>query len=244
MLSILSLKMNLEELLRDESLTKPLSTIYKALLPNVHMGLETLKAKWVADFPTLDMENWEEMWECSFSQLVSARDSLVQFKILHKVYYTPMHLHKIYLSIPTSCWRCDSPSANFIHIFWSCPQIQIFWAEVTTFILSATTIQVPLSVEVCLLGLVEPLAPCQAVRTLLGLLLYYACKFIVHRWKALPARSNNCWKRLVDLALPSYKATHLSHGCEKNSTKCGTSGQNPHPPKQTLWRISNTLLCL
>lgn len=45
--------LNLETLLRDEALSNPLSTIYKALLHNVHTGLENLKAKWVVDFPTL-----------------------------------------------------------------------------------------------------------------------------------------------------------------------------------------------
>lgn len=80
-------------------MSKPLSSIYKTLLPNVHMGLEALKAKWVGDFPEMDTEEWEDLWESSFLQLVSARDRLVQFKITHRVYFTPMRLHKIYPSI-------------------------------------------------------------------------------------------------------------------------------------------------
>lgn len=210
---------NLETLLRDEALSKPLSSIYKALLPNVHTGLENPKAKWEVDFPALDTEDWEEMWEYPFSQLVSARDRLVQFKIIHKVYYTPERLHRIYPSISASCWRCKSASADFIHIFWNCPQIEIFWVEVTKVILTVTTVPVPLSVEVCLLGLVKPLALRRAIRTLLGLLLDYARKSIVLRWKASYAPSINFWKRLVNAALPLYKATYLSRGCEKKFHK-------------------------
>lgn len=47
--------LTLEVLHRDESMIKPLSTIYRELLPNVHGGLETLRNKWVEDFPTMYM---------------------------------------------------------------------------------------------------------------------------------------------------------------------------------------------
>lgn len=90
-----------------------LSNIYKELLTNIHMGPETLKAKWVEDFPTLDMEDWEEELEFSFTHLLSTRDRLIQFKIMHRVYFTPTRLHKIYPSISASCWRC-------VVCFYSC----------------------------------------------------------------------------------------------------------------------------
>lgn len=47
--------------------------------------------------------------------------------------------------------------ADFKHIFWTCLKIQIFWAEVTQFIAKLTTVAFPLSIEVCLLGLVSSL---------------------------------------------------------------------------------------
>lgn len=128
-------------------------------------------------------------------------------------------MHRIYPSISASCWRCNSASADFTHIFWNCPYIESFWVEVTKFILTVTTVPVPLSIEVCLLGLVEPLAPRRALRTLLGLLLYYARKSIVLRWKASSAPSLNFWKKLVNAALPLYKATYLSRGCGKKFHK-------------------------
>lgn len=71
----------LQLVLRDDSLTKPLSNIFRAMLPSVHSGLKILR--WMLDFPGLDDENWEKLWECYFLQLVSARDRLVQIKIIH-----------------------------------------------------------------------------------------------------------------------------------------------------------------
>lgn len=52
----------LEDLLRDRSTVKHLSNIYKSLLHNLHAEMEPLKAKWMGDFPSLDAEDWEEMW--------------------------------------------------------------------------------------------------------------------------------------------------------------------------------------
>lgn len=188
----------LENLLRNEFMTKPLSTIYKELLPSIHDGLESLKAKLLSDFPELE-EDWKEMWECTFSQLVSTRGRLIQFKIQHQVYLTPMRLYRTYLSVFATCWRCLSDSADFIHIFWRCSLVQTFWTAVTSVILSVTTIQVPLMTD---LDLVDSLAPRRDLRTLLGLLHFYARKAIVLKWKL------NFWKHLVNSALSLYKATY------------------------------------
>lgn len=133
----------------------------------------------------MDDEDLDEMWDCSFLQLVSARDRLIQLKILHRIYLTPVRLHRIYFSVPADCGRCVAASVSFIHIFFSdrCPHIQTFWMAIASFILLVTTIQLPLRVYVCMLGLVDPLAHHRASRTLLELLLFYARKAIVLKWK-------------------------------------------------------------
>lgn len=89
----------IKSILRNEFLTKPLfMLIYKLLLPNLHESLETLRSKWQMDVPGLDTKEWEDMWDYSLLQLVSARDRLIEFKILHRMYSIKQRLHKIYLS--------------------------------------------------------------------------------------------------------------------------------------------------
>lgn len=139
------------------------------------MGFEYLKARWTLDISGLDDQGWGVvggLWECSFLQLVSVKDRLVQFKILHRIYLTSVRPHRIFLSIPAVCWRCSADSVDSIHIFWQYPQIQKFWVDVISFIYSVTTIQIPQTVEVCLQGLVDPLAHHRAPRTLVRLLLF------------------------------------------------------------------------
>lgn len=92
----------------------------------------------------MDSDDWEVICEYPFSQLVSSRDWLIQFKILHRFYLMPHRLHRIYQNFPPHCHT----------------------------VTQSTTIPIPQQVDVCLLGLVEALAPIRAVRTLLGLLFY------------------------------------------------------------------------
>ena len=70
-----------------------------------------------------------------------------------------------------------------------------------------------MTVRVCLLGLVEDVLPSRAHRTLLNILLFYARKAILLRWRKPGAPTLGFWKGLVNSMLPYYKSTYLSRGC-------------------------------
>lgn len=79
--TILRIKMSdLEPLLRDNSLVKVLSTIYKQLFTDVGGLLACCRAAWVAVFPQLDGDDWNDFWKIHFSRLLSTRDHLIQYK--------------------------------------------------------------------------------------------------------------------------------------------------------------------
>lgn len=68
---------------------------------------------------------------------------------------------------------------NFEHVFWQCPLIQQFWQEVVETLEDIVALWVPLTLAVCLLGLVKELAPLRAQRTLLSVTLFYTRKAIL-----------------------------------------------------------------
>lgn len=70
-----------------------------------------------------------------------------------------------------------------MYVFWDCVAIQKFWLEVTECIEEFTTLNARPSVEVCLLGVVDALAPKRVTRTLLTLVFYYTKKMIILSWK-------------------------------------------------------------
>lgn len=67
----------LEPRLRNDAQTKPFSTIYKAPLPFVHKGLDTVQSRWREKVSGLEGKVWEDLWDYPMSQLVSARDHLI-----------------------------------------------------------------------------------------------------------------------------------------------------------------------
>lgn len=135
-------------------------------------------------------------WDYPMLQLSSTGDRLIQFKILHRIYFTLQRLPWIFPEQHFRCWRCSEDLATFILVFLHCPVIWSFW-EVSQCICSTITMLVPLTTDVCILGLVHLLASTRAMRTLLGLLLFYARKAILLGWKFPSAPTLNFWKHLV-----------------------------------------------
>lgn len=88
-LPVLLMQSNLESLLWYKQLVKPTSNIYKALSPSVHFGMEKLFTKWQTVIPDLVSGAWEDAWEYPFLQLISVRDRLIQFKLIHCVFMSP-----------------------------------------------------------------------------------------------------------------------------------------------------------
>lgn len=56
----------------------------------------------------------------------SARDRYSQLKFLHRAYYTPQKLSKIYPAQSDRCPKCYNQFGTFLHVVWSCPLIQEF----------------------------------------------------------------------------------------------------------------------
>lgn len=65
----------------------------------------------------------------------------------------------------------------------------------------------------------DTLAPKNVIRTLLTLLLYYACKVIILSWKKPLAPTLMAWKALINKALPLYEATYLSRDVQDKFKK-------------------------
>lgn len=143
------------------------------------------------------------------SHLVSARDRYIHFKILHRVIlYSSKNSQ--YGADDATCWRCTAARVDFDHIFWHCQPIQEFWTGVTKTIQGLMSLPVPVTILVCLLGLVEEV---------LSLTLFYAHKAILLCWKKCEVPFLAYWKGIVNKVLPFYKATYLSRGCPQKFEK-------------------------
>lgn len=94
---------DLERVTRYECTRKPTSVLCAHLLRVSSPDLSKLHQRWTQDIPGLDSEDWEDMWDFPFKILVSLRDRLIQYKILHRAYITPYRLHKMRTSLSSEC---------------------------------------------------------------------------------------------------------------------------------------------
>lgn len=73
-----------------ETLKKPLSSLYGALLCANSPKIELLLEIWKEDTPCPEKEGWKDCLEQGPKLIISSRHKLLQVKFLQRVYYTPL----------------------------------------------------------------------------------------------------------------------------------------------------------
>lgn len=62
-----------------------------------------------------------------------------KFKIYTKWYRTPDKINKFIPNVSPKCWRCNAARRSLLHIWWECPLIQPYWADIHRLITQITT---------------------------------------------------------------------------------------------------------
>lgn len=125
---------------------------------------------------------------------------------MHQVYYTPEKLKRFRLGQSAVFFRGCDREADFIHMVWGCPKIQLFWNKIGNFINKKLEFQNVLTPGVCLLGMVGEL-PIGTCSKLLCLLYLYARKVIALHWKGTKVPTLKQWKLPLNSLLSLYKLT-------------------------------------
>lgn len=88
--------------------SKTMSTLYSLLVSLDTSNVLQLFAEWQSDIPTLADDNWEEGIQQYLPLMVSARHRFAQVKFLHRAYFSPQRLAKIYPTTSSVCPKCSS----------------------------------------------------------------------------------------------------------------------------------------
>lgn len=75
-------------------------------------------------------DQWEAVLKLIHSSSPCARHSLIQLKIVLRAHLTKARLAKMFPNVDSSCPRCKGQPADYIHMFWSCPKLNTFWANI------------------------------------------------------------------------------------------------------------------
>lgn len=77
------------------------------------------------------------------------------YKVLYRWYLVPSGLRMIYSSTSDRCRRGCRDCGDFLHIWWSCPIIEMYFREVLSLIDAILGIQLPFHPLVVILGAVD-----------------------------------------------------------------------------------------
>lgn len=130
------------------------SKYYSMLINNQDNGaISALKTIWEKDLNlSWEAEEWENIFKNIKLMSRDAKIRLMQFKIMHRFYWTPSRLYRLGLSQTPNCWRCKSEQGDLIHVLWSCDKVQEFWERICENICQVSGTQIPLSPRVFVLG--------------------------------------------------------------------------------------------
>lgn len=97
---------------------KPLLALYSNFVGLDTSRVSRLFSKWQTDVPALADDDWEEGIQKCLPLMISGRDRFTQLKFIHRAYYTPEQLAKMYPTKSPICPKCNLEVGSFIHVTW------------------------------------------------------------------------------------------------------------------------------
>ncbi len=133
-----------------------ISALYNIIVSASNTSIEKIKEKWTKDIDSVIIDEiWDDALKRVNGSTTCARLSLIQFKILHRTYYTKSRLSKIYPNVNDRCDRSKSDKADLIHMFWSCQKLKHYWTLVFKTLNEAFNLNITPCVEIAIFGVPE-----------------------------------------------------------------------------------------
>ena len=195
-----------------------ISYFYRIVQRQVQTDTNALKSSWEAE---LGEEIQEGTWTESLASVhkcsINSRHNLIQFKTIHRLYYSKDRLHKIFPDVSSLCNRCKMTQGTLAHSFWSCPKLIVFWKSVFECFSKAFGKNLEPSPLVAILGVTSVLNGINKFESqAISLGMVVAKKMILLNWKLEYIPTYEIWIRelmnvlhLEKLRFSSNNRTHL-----------------------------------
>uniref|UniRef100_A0A8C5PP48 Reverse transcriptase domain-containing protein n=1 Tax=Leptobrachium leishanense TaxID=445787 RepID=A0A8C5PP48_9ANUR len=112
-----------------------LSLCYKLMTTSDPVQKCRFQVMWERDLnTTISPEQWAESFRGDRGKFKSASLHEARKKLLYRWYLTPDKLSHFSTSGNSTCWRCSATRGSFVHMWWQCPPLQIFWQDIVVFL--------------------------------------------------------------------------------------------------------------
>uniref|UniRef100_A0A3P9KC19 Reverse transcriptase domain-containing protein n=1 Tax=Oryzias latipes TaxID=8090 RepID=A0A3P9KC19_ORYLA len=182
-------------------LLNPLSTGGTRILWSRDLGVE------------LSSETWSKAFVAAKTVFTCNRLRENQYRILHRLQYTPQLLHRFNPQSPPLCIKCKTGLGTYYHCIWQCPLIIRFWKNIVTEVSCIFHKTIPLNPALFLLGVSVERPPLSGQEmVLLQKLLHLARRCILLQWIQGQPPSVTQWYREAFKVLPMERLSALLKG--------------------------------
>ena len=107
----------------------------------------------------LELEVSDDTWNEALIRIhkcsINVRYKLIQFKVVHRLHYSKLKLHRIYPSLSPLCDRCGGAEGSLSHLLGLCPQLHKFWCDVFKWLSLVYNLNIAPDPELALFGCSE-----------------------------------------------------------------------------------------
>lgn len=133
----------------------------------------------------LEPHHWTAIWLSLLLPSSSYNIQMAAYKVLYRLHYTPHRLRKLFLERSYICWKGCGTTGTFLHCFWSCPKVHLFWKQVSTQSTFITGFQPHSTLEFLILNLWEGVALDSLLKEFIQLLIAAAKGLLALYWKTI-----------------------------------------------------------
>lgn len=206
----------LEELcFKRSSVTNTTSLAYCLLNQKQHTDDLKHKEKWEKDLKTkISSKQWENACIMTHKCSLSTKYQEISYKILTQWYITPHKARRWSPTTSDTCWRCGADVGNFLHIWWECPPLYVFWETVIKCTKLITDSKIEFNAATCLIN-VNELSISRYKKSLSRHLLLAAKTLIPLHWKTTHIPNIKDWLERINYI---YKMEEIAAMKKENST--------------------------
>lgn len=184
---------SVERLLTSGVMGKPLSTLYMYLTVAHDVKLTRAFDKWRVDIQAPGDDEWEDIVSTYIPTVIAAKDRFIQLKFLHRAYFTPHRMARIYPHIDPLCPRCRTGEGTFWHMVWACPKLGPYWEGVTGVLNDIWDLKLSLDPMLLLLSYMGDVEGDRYTKLSVTFLLFYARREIMLHWKSAEPPTVSSW---------------------------------------------------
>ena len=200
-------------LISVKSLKGKISEFYTILSQQHSNDYDLLKQLWERDLgTTYSIKAWSQICKNIFPKCTSLSIHEQNYKLIHRFYYTPVRLQKMFPDNSDLCCKCKIFKGTLVHLLWDCEYIKQFWKSIHDVIQQITGKTFDMSTSLYLLNLYPEGVFDNAMQSLLSIVMSSARKCILSKWSLTQAPTLDMWLTQITSIISLEKLTFELNG--------------------------------